>query len=60
MDASQYKDSVLFMLFIKYIRDKYADSDDFAPPVVVSPGAREGLHYAFASAKWPADAGLGR
>ena len=31
MDASQYKDYVLFMLFIKYISDKYADSDDFAP-----------------------------
>ena len=32
MDASQYKDYVLFMLFIKYITDKYADSDAFAPP----------------------------
>jgi type I restriction enzyme M protein len=32
MDASQYKDYVLFMLFIKYISDKYGDSDDFAPP----------------------------
>ncbi|NJA05431.1 N-6 DNA methylase [Methylococcaceae bacterium WWC4] len=39
MDASQYKDYVLFMLFIKYITDKYADSDDFAPPVVIPPGA---------------------
>jgi uncharacterized protein (TIGR00288 family) len=38
MDASQYKDYVLFMLFIKYISDKYADSDDFAPPVVIPPG----------------------
>ncbi|WP_254637103.1 type I restriction-modification system subunit M N-terminal domain-containing protein, partial [Achromobacter sp. GbtcB20] len=28
MDASQYKDYVLFMLFIKYISDKYGDSDD--------------------------------
>jgi len=35
MDASQYKDYVLFMLFIKYISDKYADSDDFAPLVVI-------------------------
>jgi type I restriction enzyme M protein len=26
MDASQYKDYVLFMLFIKYITDKYGDS----------------------------------
>ena len=26
MDASQYKDYVLFMLFIKYISDKYADT----------------------------------
>ncbi|GAA4336225.1 type I restriction-modification system subunit M [Flaviaesturariibacter amylovorans] len=39
MDASQYKDYVLFMLFIKYISDKYANSDDFAPPVVIPPGA---------------------
>ena len=31
MDASQYKDYVLFMLFINYISDKYGDSDDFAP-----------------------------
>jgi len=35
MDASQYKDYVLFMLFIKYISDKYGNSDDFAPPVVI-------------------------
>jgi len=39
MDASQYKDYVLFMLFIKYITDKYADSDDFAPPVTIPNGA---------------------
>lgn len=39
MDASQYKDYVLFMLFIKYISDKYADSDDFAPPVTIPKGA---------------------
>lgn len=39
MDASQYKDCVLFMLFIKYISDKYADSDDFVPPVVIPQGA---------------------
>jgi len=39
MDASQYKDYVLFMLFIKYISDKYADSDDFAPPVTIPDGA---------------------
>lgn len=39
MDASQYKDYVLFMLFIKYISDKYADSDDFAPPVNIPAGA---------------------
>jgi type I restriction enzyme M protein len=39
MDASQYKDYVLFMLFIKYISDKYADSDDFAPPVTIPPGS---------------------
>jgi type I restriction enzyme M protein len=39
MDASQYKDYVLFMLFIKYITDKYADSQDFSPPVSIPRGA---------------------
>ncbi len=39
MDASQYKDYVLFMLFIKYISDKYGDSDDFAPPVSIPAGS---------------------
>ena len=39
MDASQYKDYVLFLLSIKYISDKYGDSDDFASPVTIPPGA---------------------
>jgi type I restriction enzyme M protein len=39
MDASQYKDYVLFMLFIKYVSDKYGDSDAFAPPVNIPTGA---------------------
>jgi type I restriction enzyme M protein len=39
MDASQYKDYVLFLLFIKYITDKYGDSDDFEPPVTSPAGA---------------------
>jgi type I restriction enzyme M protein len=39
MDASQYKDYVLFMLFIKYISDKYAESNDFSPAVVIPKGA---------------------
>ena len=39
MDASQYKDYVLFMLFIKYISDKYADSDDFEPAVKIPAGS---------------------
>ena len=39
MDASQYKDYVLFMLFIKYITDKYGDSTDFAPPIRIPKGA---------------------
>lgn len=39
MDASQYKDYVLFMLFIKYITDKYGNSSDFAPPVTIPTGA---------------------
>ncbi len=39
MDASQYKDYVLFMLFIKYVSDKYGDYDGFEPPVVIPRGA---------------------
>jgi type I restriction enzyme M protein len=39
MDASQYKDYVLFMLFIKYITDKYGSSDDLRPPVTIPKGA---------------------
>ena len=39
MDASQYKDYVLFLLFIKYITDKYGHSEEFEPPVVIPAGA---------------------
>jgi type I restriction enzyme M protein len=39
MDASQYKDYVLFMLFIKYVSDKYAEYDGFEPPIVIPKGA---------------------
>ncbi len=39
MDASQYKDYVLFMLFIKYVTDKYGNSTDFTPPVTIPKGA---------------------
>jgi type I restriction enzyme M protein len=39
MDASQYKDYVLFLLFIKYITDKYGNSTDFTPPVTIPRGA---------------------
>jgi type I restriction enzyme M protein len=39
MDASQYKDYVLFMLFIKYVSDKYGDYDGFQPPVTIPKGA---------------------
>lgn len=39
MDASQYKDYVLFMLFIKYISDKYADFDGYDSPIVIPKGA---------------------
>jgi type I restriction enzyme M protein len=39
MDASQYKDYVLFLLFIKYISDKYGNSDDFKPAVVIPTGS---------------------
>ncbi len=37
MDASQYKDYVLVLLFIKYVSDKYA-SQPFAP-ITIPPGA---------------------
>jgi type I restriction enzyme M protein len=37
MDASQYKDYVLVLLFIKYVSDKYADQP-FAP-ITIPPGA---------------------
>ena len=39
MDASLYKDYVLFMLFIKYVSDKYANSSDFEPAVKIPPGS---------------------
>jgi len=39
MDASQYKDYVLFMLFIKYVSDKYGVSDDLEPPIIIPQGA---------------------
>ena len=41
MDASQYKDFVLFMLFIKYVSDKYGSSNDFAPPVTIPRGGQD-------------------
>ena len=37
MDASQYKDYVLVMLFIKYVRDKYA-GQPYAP-IAIPEGA---------------------
>ena len=39
MDASQYKDYVLVLLFVKYISDKYGNSDDFKPAVVNPAGS---------------------
>src|SRR5450755_1484479 len=39
MDASQYKDYVLFMLFIKYITDKYGNNNDFTSPVTIPKGS---------------------
>ena len=38
MDASQYKDYVLTLLFMKYVSDKYADSDDRFADIIVPPG----------------------
>jgi type I restriction enzyme M protein len=37
MDASQYKDYVLVLLFIKYISDKYAGQ--YEPPITIPEGA---------------------
>ena len=37
MDASQYKDYVLVLLFVKYISDKYTGMR--FPPIIVPPGA---------------------
>jgi len=39
MDASRCKDYVLSILFVKYISDKYGESDDFAPSVTIPTGA---------------------
>lgn len=39
MDASQYKDYVLTLLFIKYVSDKYADYEGFEPPINIPKGA---------------------
>jgi type I restriction enzyme M protein len=38
MDASQYKDYVFVLLFIKYVPDKYADQP--SAPIEVPPGGR--------------------
>lgn len=38
MDASQYKDYVLVLLFVKYVSDKYA-GQPYAP-ITIPPGAR--------------------
>ena len=38
MDASQYKDYVLVLLFVKYVSDKYADAP--GAPIEVPPGGR--------------------
>ena len=37
MDASQYKDYILTLLFMKYVSDKYSGDDDFAD-ITVPPG----------------------
>ena len=38
MDASQYKDYVLTLVFMKYVSDKYAGTDDLFPDITVPPG----------------------
>src|SRR6056297_1388220 len=39
MDASQYKDYILSLLFIKYISDKYAGMSPRRSPIKIPPGA---------------------
>ncbi len=39
MDASQYKDYILTLLFMKYVSDKYAGDDDFADITVPAGGS---------------------
>ena len=39
MDASQYKDYVLTLLFMKYVSDKYSGTDDPFPDITVPSGA---------------------
>ena len=41
MDANQCNDYVLFMLFNKYVSDKYGSSNDFAPPVKIPRGGQD-------------------
>lgn len=38
MDASQYKDYILTLLFVKYVSDKYADADDYDADLEVPEG----------------------
>ena len=38
MDASQYKDYVLTLLFVKYVSDKYSGADDEFSEIKVPPG----------------------
>jgi hypothetical protein len=53
MDVSQYKDYVLFLLFIKYITDKYGSSTDFAPPFTTPPGRHQlALEARIEDAEW--------
>ena len=40
MDASQYKDYVLVMLFIKYVSDRYAGQAEDTPETLDTPGKR--------------------
>jgi len=39
MDASQYKDYVIFLLLIKYSTDEYGHGNEVAPPVAIPAGA---------------------
>ena len=56
MDASQYNDYVLTLLFMKYVSDKYAGNDDPFADIEVPPG---GSFAEMVKLKWTKEIGEG-